>query len=277
MRAATPVLSAQIGQPVVLENRTGANGIVATEACIRAAPDGYTACVVSANTVSFNPNVFSKLPYDPGKDLRPVSRLMFLNSALTVNTSLGVSTVKEFQDFAVAKPGALNFGTLGAGTQTDVFRQYLVERWKTELVGIPYKSGNLIVAALVAGEIHAGMFGLGSVAGQLKAGKARLLAVGAERRQKQFPDVPTLKEFNLDEGNSRVFWGAMVTAATPDVVVSRLNGEIVKALNDPKLVEFLESRFLEPAPTSVEEFGAFLAADRAHVAQLVKKYKVPVQ
>ena len=277
MRAATPDLSNRLGQPVVLENRTGANGIVATEACIKAAPDGYTGCVVSANTMSFNPNVFASLPYDPQRDLKAVARLLFLNSALTVSASLPVNSVNELRQLAVSKPGALNFGTLGAGTQTDVFRQYLVESWMAEMVGIPYKSGNLVVNALVAGEVNVGMFALGSVAGQLKSGKARLLAIGAERRQKQFPDVPLLKEFNLDEGNSRVFWGLMVTAATPDAIVNRLNADLVRTFQDAKLLSFLEGRFLEPALTTAEEFATFLAADRAHVGRLVKKFNVPVQ
>ncbi len=277
MRAATPDLSNRLGQPVVLENRTGANGIVATEACIKAAPDGYTACVVSANTVSFNPNVFAKLPYDPQKDLKAVVRLLFLNSALTVSTSLPVNSVKELQQLAVSKPGAINFGTLGPGTQTDVFRQSLVENWKAEMLGIPYKSGNLVVNALVAGEVNVGMFALGSIAGHLKSGKAKLLAIGAEKRQKQFPDVPLLKEFHLGEGNSRVFWGLMVTAATPEAIVNRLNAELVRTFQEPKLLDFLEGRFLEPALTTAEEFAAFLAADRAHVGRLVKKFNVPVQ
>lgn len=277
MRAATPELSNRLGQTVVLENRTGANGIVATEACIKAPPDGYTACVVSANTVSFNPNVFAKLPYDPQRDLKAVARLLFLNSALTVSTTLPVNSVKELQQLAVSRPGALNFGTLGPGSQTDVFRQYLVETWKAEMVGIPYKSGNLVVNALVAGEVNVGMFALGSIAGQLKSGKAKLLAIGAEKRQKQFPDIALLKEFNLDEGNSRVFWGIMVTAATPDAIVNRLNADLVRTFQEPKLLEFLEGRFLDPATTTPEEFTAFLVADRAQVARLVKKYNVPVQ
>lgn len=277
MRAVVPDLSSRFGQSVVLENRTGANGIVATEACVNASPDGYTACVVSANTVSFNPNVFAKLPYDPQKDLKAVARLLFLSSALTVSASLPVKSVEELQQLAVSKPGELNFGTLGPGTQTDVFRQSLVESWKAEMLGIPYKSGNLVVNALVAGEVNVGMFALGSIAGQLKSGKARLLAIGAEKRQKQFPDVPLLKEFNLDEGNSRVFWGLMVTAATPDVIVNRLNAELVRSFKDPKLLDFLEGRFLEAALTTPEEFSAFLAADRAHVGRLVKKYNVTVQ
>lgn len=122
MRALLPVVSVQLGQSVVLENRTGANGIIAMEACVRAAPDGYTACTVSSNILSFNPNVFANLPYDPDRDFRHVSRLMFLLSGLVVSATMPVGSVRELQSLAIARPGWLNFGTLGSGSITDVFR-----------------------------------------------------------------------------------------------------------------------------------------------------------
>jgi tripartite-type tricarboxylate transporter receptor subunit TctC len=277
MRRVLPELSAQLGQPAILENRTGSSGIMATETCIRAAPDGYTACTVSANTVSFNPNVFLKLSYDPERDLKPVTRLFFLNSALTVSAALPVQTMEQLRDYVVARPGKLNFGTLGPGSQTDVFRQFLVDQWKTDIVGVPYKSGNLVVNALVAGEIEMGMLAISSVVPQLQSGKARVIALGAEQRSKQLPGVPLLRDFSLDEGNSRVFWGIMFNSGVSDAIVARLNAELVHILQDAKVVEFLESRFLEPAPSTPQEFAAFLRADRAQVARLVTKYNVPRQ
>lgn len=277
MRRVLPDLSARLGQPAILENRTGSSGIMATETCARAAPDGYTACIVSANTVSFNPNVFSRLPYDPERDLKPVTRLFFLNSALTVSGTLPAQTMDQLREYVVARPGKLNFGTLGPGSQTDVFRQFLVDQWKSDIVGVPYKSGNLVVNALVSGEIEMGMLAISSVVPQLQSGKARVIALGAEQRSKQLPGVPVLKDFGLDEGNSRVFWGIMLTSGVSDAIVARLNVELVGILQDAKVIEFLESRFLEPAPSTAQEFAAFLRSDRAQVARLVTKYNVPRQ
>jgi tripartite-type tricarboxylate transporter receptor subunit TctC len=277
LRAILPVVSARIGQPAVLENRAGANGIIAMEACIRAAPDGYTACTVSSNILSFNPNVFSKLPYDPEGDFRHITRTLFLVSGLVVSTSIPAGTVKELQALAVAKPGALNFGTLGAGSITDVLRQFMSQTWKTDIVGIPYKGGNLAAAALLAGEIQMASFGVGSIHGQLSTGKVRLIAINGGRRLKQLPDVPLFTEVGLHEGEPRTFWGISGPARMPDAVVARLNAEFAHALTDPKVGELLDSRFLEASPTSPQAFAEFLKADRAHVAELVRRYNVPRQ
>jgi tripartite-type tricarboxylate transporter receptor subunit TctC len=178
---------------------------------------------------------------------------------------------------AVAKPGALNFGTLGPGTITDVFRQYLSQTWKTDIVGVPYKGGNLVATAMLTGEVQIASFGIGTIASQLQAGKARLLAINASKRVKQFPNVPLFSEVGLEEGEARTFWGLSFPARVPDAVVARMNAEIGRTLRDEKVVEFLESRFLEPSPTSPEEFAAFLKQDRAHVAELVRKFHVPRQ
>lgn len=149
--------------------------------------------------------------------------------------------------------------------------------WNTEIIGIPYKGGNLVATALVAGEIQVASFGVGSIASQLPGGKVRLIALNADRRPGQFPNLPLFKELGPEDGEPRTFWGISFPARTADAMVERLNASLAHALADPKVVDFLDSRFLESSPTRPDEFVAFLKADRAKVNELVRRFNVPRQ
>ncbi len=273
-RLAGQELAPRLGQPLVMENRPGGNGVAATGACATAGPDGHTLCIVSTNNMSFAPHVVSKLPYDSDRDIRAVVHLYNLIEGMVAHPSLPAGTVNELRALAIAKPGMLNFGTLGAGSQPDVFRQWLAERWRTEIAGIHYKGAQPIIQALVAGEIHFTQISLGNSAGQLRAGKIKALAQGGGKRSKQLPKVPTFEEAGLDFHGGG-WWGVIASAAVPDAIVNRVNAEYARVLREPKLAEFMENQFLEGVGGSPESFAAFIRRDRERAGEIVKKYNIP--
>ena len=277
LRAAAQELAPRLGQSLIIENRAGATEILSQEACAKAAPDGYTWCIVSKDGMSYNPHLISKLPYDPDRDYRPVTRLYFLIDALAVTASLPVNTFKELQDLAVAKPGTLNFGTRGAGGNQDFFRLWLAERWKTKIVAVPYKGVNFIFNALVSGELQVANVSVGNAIKQAKAGKIKVLAVALSKRLPTLPQVPTFDEVGLGSAPTRPFWGLVVPAGTPDEIVRRVNAEFHWLSREAKFVQFMDNRYLEIAMGTPEEFGAYLKADRERIGDLVKKYNIPRQ
>ena len=277
MRSAGQELSTRMGQPWLVENRPGGNNVIAAQACARAAPDGYTLCYVSADSMSFNPHVFSKPPYDPDKDFKPITKLFYLLQGVIAPASLPANSVKELQALALAKPGSLNFGTFGSGHNLDLFRQWLNERWKVNIAGIPYKGGNLVVNALVAGEIHFTFPGLGNAEGLLKSGKIKVLAVHSSKRLRLLPDVPSMAEAGLDGVPLKGWFGIAAPGGTPDAVANRLNAELVRLFREPKFVEFLEARFFEPAVGTIDEFVAFMKVDRERTGQVLRQFNVPRQ
>src|SRR6476646_5036666 len=167
-------LSDRMGQPVIVENRPGANMVIGGAECAKAAPDGYTLGVVSPDTMSFNPFTVPNLPYDPDRDFRPVTNMYYVVEGLIGRQDLSANSIDELKKLAIARPGTVNFGTLGARTTTDMYRLWLNEKWKTDFVGVPYKGGNEIVGALLAGTIDISKIGMGN---QLSEGKIKVLAL----------------------------------------------------------------------------------------------------
>ncbi len=270
LRAAAPMLSQRLGQPVVIDNRPGASGIVGAEACAKAAPDGYTLCAVYHSIMSFNPFMFDKLGYDPDRDFAPIGKLFFVTEGLVVPAALPVKTVAELKAYALGHPGGVNLGTLGEGSLQELFAVWLNREWKTQIAGIPYKGGGPIANAVTAGEIQIGQMGLGNFIGLIQGGQIRAVAVSAGKRVAQLPQVPTMAEAGLGGFPSRTWWGLAAPAATPPAIVARLNTELQAVLRDPKLIELADARFVEIAADTPQEFAAFLKADREAAGALVK-------
>ena len=170
MRTAAGRLQQQLGQPVMVENLGGASGIVAGQTCTQADPDGYTICVIYHSTMSYNPLLFSNLPYDADKDFAPVTRLFWLIEGVFVPTSLGVNSVAELKTLAQSKPNGLNYGTLGEGSFPDLFLRWLNNQWHTQIVGIPYKGGGPAAQAIAANEVQITRFGVGNFMGLIQGG-----------------------------------------------------------------------------------------------------------
>ena len=274
MRAAANDISAKLGQPLVIENRGGAAGILGGQACAQSAPDGYTLCVIYHSTMSYNPVLFDKLPYNADTDFVPISRLFLLTEGLFVNAGLPAKTVAELKALAQAKPEALNFATLGDASFPDLFRVWLNNQWNTKIVGVPYKGGGPAAQALAANEVQMTRFGVGNFRGVMDAGKVRALAVTSEQRSPLMPDVPTFKEAGLDYPGQG-WWGLAAPKGTPPAIVEKVNAAVVAVFTDPKFVDYLTKQSVVSATTSPAEFVEFLKADRRAAEALVKVANTP--
>jgi tripartite-type tricarboxylate transporter receptor subunit TctC len=171
MRAAAAELHTRLGQPVVVENNGGASGILGARSCAQAPADGYTVCIIYHSTMSFNPLLFSNLPYNPDTDFVPVARLFFLVEGLFASTAINVNTVAEMKTLAQSKPDGLNYATLGEGSYPDLFRNWMNDQWGTRIVGIPYRGGGPAAQALAANQVQVTRFGVGNFLGLLEAGR----------------------------------------------------------------------------------------------------------
>ena len=266
-------LQTRLGQPVVVVNKPGAAMVLGGSECAQSAPDGYTLCVVSPDTMSFNPLTIANLPYDPAKDFVPVIDMYNVIEGLMVPAGLGIDSIEALRAKAVAEPGKLNYGTLGERTTTDAFRQWLGEHWHTSFVAIPYKGGSEIIAALLGNTIDVTKIGVGNMTSQLQEGKIRVLALRAAHRWPALANIPTFAEagFAAFPGGP-IFWGVVVPAGTPAPIVARLHDELLAIFQGAKFADFANQNFLEPAAGSTADFAAFLKKDRQDAAVLVDKY-----
>src|SRR5262245_16922770 len=283
MRATAAELAPRLGQTFVIENKGGASGIPGAQACAQGAADGYTLCLVYHNTLSINPLMFDKLPYDADKDFTLITNLYLLVEALFVSSALNVGSAAELKTYAQGQPGALNYGTLGPGSNPELFLKWMNQSWNVNIVGIPYRGGGPIAQALVAGELQIAKMGLGNFLGLLDTGKIKPLAVAAARRSKLVPEVPTLAEAGIDFPPFG-WWGLGAPKDTAQPIIDRLNTEFVKLYREPKFVEYLEKQAVLPASGTPAEFAEFLKKDRKDAEFLIKiadkppeDYKPPQQ
>jgi tripartite-type tricarboxylate transporter receptor subunit TctC len=274
LRRAADDLLPRLGQPLVVENRPGGNQVLVAEMCSKGGADGHVLCTLSRDAMAINPALFAKLPYDPARDFKPVTNLYYLLSGLFAKASMPGSSVRDLQALAAAKPGALNWGTLGPRTSTDISRMWLGSVWNTSFAGIPYKGGPPIFVALVAGEIDVTVQGVYGALELMKAGKVKLLAINASKRSPRLPDVPTMAEAGIGELPTGTWWGLLMASTVPDTNVRRLNAEVVRLFREPKFVDFLDSLMLESSAGTPEEFAAVIRADRERYATLVKQFNI---
>jgi tripartite-type tricarboxylate transporter receptor subunit TctC len=272
-RLAAQELQERLGQPVVVVNRPGAAMVLGGTDCAKSPPDGYTLCLVSPDTMAFNPLTIPNLPYDPDKEFTPVIDMYNVIEGLIVPAGSGIGSIEELRAKAVAEPGKLNYGTLGERTTTDAFRQWLGEHWNTKFVAIPYKGGSEITAALLGNTIDVAKIGIGNMVSQLKDGKIKVLALTASHRSPQLPDIPTFAEagFGAYPGGP-IYWGVVVPTGTPAPIVARLHDMLLAIFESAKFTDFAKQNYLEPAAGSTGDFAAFLKKDRQSAEVLVNKY-----
>jgi tripartite-type tricarboxylate transporter receptor subunit TctC len=273
MRGMGHALSQSIGQPVVIENRTGGNFIPATEACARAANDGYTLCTGDSFAHSLNPALFSKLPYDVERDFTPIIHLGHLNSALIVHPSVPANTIQELIALAKAKPNAVSFATAGVSSSSHLYVEYLRRTQNVHFLNVPYKSFPQGMQAAMAGETHAAIFAIGPSLSLVKSGKLKMVGTTGPRRSAFAPQLPTVVEAGVDVAMNT--WNALLgPAGIPQAVVQRMNAEFRKLLADQAVLEkYVHGQgfeLYEPAGGTPEELAAFMKADRERMARIVK-------
>jgi tripartite-type tricarboxylate transporter receptor subunit TctC len=264
-------LTEELGQPVVVDNRPGANGNTGTEMVVRSPADGYTLAMVSAGTMAINPSLYrSSMPFDPEKDLVAVSLVASGPMVLEVNASLPVHDVKELIAYAKANPGKLNFGSGGNGTLSHLSLEMLRARAGVDIVHVPYKGTSLAVNDLLAGHIQ-GMFDtLSTAAPLIKEGRIRGIAVTSVKRSQAMPDLPTVGETGVKDYSADAWSGLVAPAGTPHEVVQRLQAAVAKIAAQPQTQKRLALVGSEAVGSTPEQFAATVHAERARWAEIVK-------
>ena len=251
-------LSESLGQPVIIENKPGAGGIIATEYVARSEPDGYTLLVGASGAMVINPAVYEKLNYDTMRDFKPVSELGSFPLILIVNAKSPFKSLADLVAYAKANPDKANYSSSSAAFQlaTELFKQ----KTGVPMQMIPYKGANDSVTAVISGEVTATIADAGPVTSQVNGGQARALAVAAPKRAESLPDVPTMKEAGADV--EAVLWsGIFVPAATPPEIVSKLEAEFIRIARLPDVVSRLKLLNIDSVGNSSEEFSRIIAAD----------------
>ena len=262
-------LSEALGQPVVIENRPGANGNTAAEMVAKSPPDGYTLILGADSLIVINPHLYARMPIDTLKDLAPVASLVSNQFVLSVNPSLPVKSFPEFIEYARRSRPPLNYASGGNGSQHQLTMEMLKQRAGIDMVHVPYRGGAPATTATVAGEVAA-MFAGTSTAPQIKAGRLRALAVAGARRSFAFPDLPTIAEFYPGFENS-IWLGVFGPAGMPDEVLKKLRAEIRRVLENPEVRDKLHgSGSLEPLITTPEEFAALIRRDYEKYGKLTR-------
>jgi tripartite-type tricarboxylate transporter receptor subunit TctC len=267
-RAVGRALTEGLGQTIVIDNKPGGGGIIATETLAKAPPDGYT--ILLSNTAhSVLPSLHAKLPYDPIKDFAPVSLVALTHSLLLVNNALPVKNVKELIALAKAQPGKLNYASGTTGASAHFGAELLKLMAGVNIVQVPYKGTAGQLTALIAGEVQMSFVTMPSALPHVQAGRLRALAIGSPKRSPVLPDLPTVAEtlpgFDIGAWN-----GILAPAHTPAPIVARLNAEIVKMAQNPEYRDHASAQGAELTADTPQEFTAYIKAQIARFAQVVK-------
>jgi tripartite-type tricarboxylate transporter receptor subunit TctC len=268
-RGAAQKMTEILGQPVVVENRPGSGGMIATEAVAKAAPDGYT-LLMAAPADTVQPALRTKLPYDFERDLTPVSLVVTAPFALVVHPSVPARNVKELIELARAKPGQLNYASSGIGSSAHMSNEMFNSMAKVNIVHVPYKGVSEGLIAVAGGGVDMVFASFPPVLPLAEARKIKVLAVSTLKRTALMPSLPTISESGLP-GYERYGWyGVMSPSAVPKDIIARLNAAIVKAVATPELRESLSSQGLEPFSNTPEQFAAFLSRELAQNGAIIR-------
>ena len=268
VRVMAPRMSEGLGQPVIIENKPGAQAIIATESVAKSAPDGYTILMGPTGPMSMNPATYSKLPYDSIRDFAPISTIGQFPLLVVVSAQSPLHSVKELIEYAKKNPGQANYGSSAAAFQiaTELFKQ----RTGTEFVHIPYKSSGESVNAVVAGQVTMTICDPPPASGPLRAGTARALAVTSNERHPSWPDLPTLKEAGVPDVEVWLWTAFFAPAKTPPAIVARLQKETARVVRLPDVAEGLAKLGVDSVGGSSEELKQRLARDLAKWTAVAK-------
>jgi tripartite-type tricarboxylate transporter receptor subunit TctC len=269
-RAVGEELSRSLGQPVIVENRTGAGGNVGADAVAKATPDGYTLLMTSAGILTANQFLYATMPFDPEKDFVPVSNVADMPMMIVVNPDVQAKTLQEFVALARANPGKLNFGSPGIGTTGHLGLALFMNAAGIELTHVPYRGAAPAITDLIAGRIDGVVDNPPTVLPHIEGGRLRPLAVAAKQRMTLLPDLPTAAEAGVANYEASSWFGVVAPAATPPAIVARLHKEIAAALQKPALRERFAKTGARLLGNSPEEFALQIKADRKMWGEVIR-------
>jgi tripartite-type tricarboxylate transporter receptor subunit TctC len=269
-RAVGQKLAESVGQPVVVDNRPGANTNIGNEAVAKSAPDGYT-LLMSASTLTINPSLYANLAYDPVKSFAPVTLVATTPLVLVVHPSLPVKSVKELIALAKAKPGQLLYGSAGSGSTLHLAGEMFNSMAGVKIVHVPYKGVTNAFSDLLGGQIPIMYPGAPIALPQVQAGKLRALATTGDKRSAAAPELPTIAEAGLAGYEVSVWYGVLAPAGTPPAIINRLHAELVKIVQSPDITARWAALGAEPLVNTPEQFTEFLKKDLVKWTKVVRE------
>jgi len=275
-RAVGQKLSDKWGQSVIVDNRVGANGIIGADAVAKASADGYTLLMSTPAEVSTSPHLYPNIPYNAGRDFAPITLITVTPLVVAVNPGVPAHTIQELIALAKAKPGTLGFATPGNGSSQHLTGEMLMMAAGIKLVHVPYKGAGQSIPDVIAGQVPMGIYGVLTISQHAKAGRLRMLAVTTSQRSSAYPDVPTLAESGLPVDTS-LWFGLIAPAATPKPVINRIHDDVVAALKLPDLRERIASQGGDIVGDTPQEFTAFIAAESAKYAAIIRQARVKLE
>jgi tripartite-type tricarboxylate transporter receptor subunit TctC len=262
-------LNGVLGQSVIVDNRPGAGSIIGTDLVAKAAPDGYTLLVV-ASSITLNPTLYKDLPFDPVRDLAPITQLSSFPNMLVVYPAVSVKTVKDLIALAKSKPGALNYGSSGTATGTHLSAELFKYMTGVDMVHVPYKGGGPGIQALLGGQVQLYFATIVSVLPHVRGGKLRAVAVTTAMRSPAAPDVPTIAESGVPGYDHGPWNGFLAPARTPRAIIVRLNEEVARIIHAPETKAVFTNEGAEPVGNKPEEFAAIIKNETAKWAKVIR-------
>ncbi len=269
-RALGQKLAAAWGQPVIIDNKPGAGANIGTAEVAKAAPDGYTLLIGSNGPIAINKTLYEKLPFDPDRDLKPISLLAGAPQILAVHPSVPASDLRDLIAYARANPDKLAYGSVGSGSASHLTMELLKSQAKISLVHVPYKGFPPVVTDLLSGQIQATFAIVPAVLPQIRAGKLKALAVTSEKRTALAPDIPTVAEQGLPQFDATAWQGLLSPAGIPPEVLKNISSLTRTSMQSPDVRELLGKQGFEVVGSSPEEFAAFIRAESAKWGAVVK-------
>jgi len=273
-RTISPKMGELLGQPIIVENRAGAGGMIGTEAGARAAPDGYTLLMGGASSLTFAPALHAKVPYDPVKDFTPISTVVITPYVIAINPRVPARTLAELVKLGTGKQGFLSFGSSGAGAASHVGGELLAMATGLSMLHVPFKGTGPALTGVMTGEIDMMVADLGPVIGSAKEGRLRMLAAMGSRRPTAAPDVPTVSELGFKVPPFDGRFGVVGPAGLPKPIVTRLNQAVVQAVNAPEV----RARFVllgyDPIGDSPEQYAAAIRNDLEVFSKLIRNANI---
>ena len=277
LRMLLPRLNEKLGQQVVVDNRPGAGGNIGLNLVAKAPADGYTLGIGAAGGLSANASLYAQMPFDPVKDLKPVSMVAAIPFVLIGQPGLPAKNFGELMAYAKAHPGKLSIAHGGNGTAMHLSTALLNQMSDMKLVEIPYKGSGPAALDVLTGQVQLAIVDLPASLQHIKAGKLTAYAVTSLQRLSSLPDVPTLSESGLTGYDSTGWFGMVAPAGTPSAVVARMNAEMTAALNDDAIKASMRNLGVEPAPSSVEAFEAYIKSESQKWAKVIKTANIKIE